>query len=62
MTIVVGLREVKWYKRYRMSTYFGLFGKQLAVLFINYNSVEVLDLILIVKSSTSFCMLVCSVK
>jgi hypothetical protein len=47
---------------FTLNTYFGLFGKQLAVLFINYNSVEVLDLILIVKSITSFCMLVCSVK
>jgi hypothetical protein len=47
---------------FTLNTYLGLFGKQLAVLFINYNSVEVLDLILIVKSSTSFCMFVCSVK
>jgi hypothetical protein len=45
-----------------LNMYLELFGKQLVVAFVNHNSVEVLDLILIVKSSTSICMLVCSVR
>ena len=39
-----------------LNMYLDLFGKRLAVIFINHNSVEALYLILVVKSSSSICM------